>query len=425
MANFIVEFLDSNDVHVLYDRQFGFRKAHSTSHAIITLVEKISKSLDTGKVVVGVFLDLKKAFDTVDHEILLQKLDMYGIKNNLLQWFKSYLSNRTQYVCLNYSKSDIRTISYGIPQGSILGPLLFIIYVNDFSRASKLLFSILFADDTSVFIEGHTYNDTIRMLNNELEHIFIWLSSNKLTLNIEKTHYMVFHRAKIKDRLSINVRMQGRPVNEAKSIKFLGVIIDNKLNWNEHIIYIKNKISKSIGIIYKTRKFVDKKTLVNMYYTFVFPYFIYCSEIWGNACHVHLEPLILLQKRIVRIMTYSHYIAHTEPLFKQLEILNFRKLVIHRIALMMFKHSMHVLPAPLDDLFELNSNIHDYNTRTNNALHTLVGGSEKTYANFSFHGVHIWNIISQHINTNVSYACFKHLSKNYIICHDMKYRIRT
>ena len=163
MASYVIDFFENNNM--LYKYQFGFRKKHSTSHAIITLVERVSKALDTGKYVVGVFLDLKKAFDTVDHSILLNKLYLYGIRGNIHNWFKSYLTNRSQYVEYNKVKSKTEIITHGVPQGSILGPLLFIIYMNDFSRSSELLFSILFADDTSVFIEGTCLNDISEILN--------------------------------------------------------------------------------------------------------------------------------------------------------------------------------------------------------------------------------------------------------------------
>ena len=145
---------------------------------------------------VGVFLDLKKAFDTVDHQILLDKLYAHGLRNNIYEWFKSYLANRSQYVMYNNSKSETKHITHGVPQGSSLGPLLFILYINDLSRASDLLFSILFADDTSVYIEGQSYTGVIETLNKELKNIVSWLNSNKLTLNIKKTHYMIFHRSR-------------------------------------------------------------------------------------------------------------------------------------------------------------------------------------------------------------------------------------
>ena len=180
-----------------------------------------------------------------------------------------------------------------------MGPLLFIMYVNDFSRASALLFSILFADDTNVFIEGIRYEDIIFNINNELEKISVWLGANKLCINVKKTHYMVFHRSKIKKNTD-DVIMCNNKLTCTTSTKFLGLIIDNKLNWSEHIMYIKNKISKSVGILFKTRNYVDKTTLRNLYFTFIYPYLIYCVEIWGNARDIHLNPLIKTQKKVAQ-----------------------------------------------------------------------------------------------------------------------------
>ena len=188
---YIIDYLEDNNL--FYSNQFGFRKFHGTNHAIITLVEKVSKALDTGKFVIGVFLDLKKAFDTVNHTILMKKLEYYGIRGRIFNWLKSYLDNRKQYVHYNGYDSDKKTITHGVPQGSILGPLLFILYINDFSRSSDLLFSILFADDTSVFIEGTSYDKVIDIVNKELDRINIWLRANKLTINIKKTHYNIYY----------------------------------------------------------------------------------------------------------------------------------------------------------------------------------------------------------------------------------------
>ena len=191
-SKYIIEFMDENKL--FYCNQFGFRKQHSTCHAIIVLIEKVAKALGTGKIV-GVFLDLKKSFDTVDHTILLRKLQSYAIRGNVHAWLYSNLNNRSQYVHFNDYNTDRKHITHGIPHGSILGPLLFI----NFSRASDLLFSILFADDTSVFIEGTNYNKVIDILNQEIKRVDLWLKANKLTLNTKKTHYKMFHRTRIKD----------------------------------------------------------------------------------------------------------------------------------------------------------------------------------------------------------------------------------
>ena len=183
--------------------------------------------------------NLRKAFDTVNHDILIKKLESYGIRGNILNWLKSYLSNRTQYVHYNGYDSDKKTVTHGVPQGSILGPVIFILYINDFSRSSDLLFSILFADDTSVFIEATNYDKVIDIVNNEMELINIWLIANKLTVNIKKTHYMMFHRTRIKYNIR-DITINRKNVAYTKNTKFLGVIIDNKLTWSDHIIYIKN-----------------------------------------------------------------------------------------------------------------------------------------------------------------------------------------
>ena len=348
VANYIVDFLESNNI--LYEHQYGFRKGHSTNHAVITLVERVAKALDTGKIVVGVYLDIRKAFDAIDHPILLRKLYSLGIRGNLYTWIKGYLTNRSQFVMYNNSKSKTKFITHGVPQGSILGPLFFIVFMNDFSRAPNILFSILFADDTTIIIEGQNYNNLILTLNTELNKLDVWLQANKLTLNTDKTHYMVFHRARIKSKTG-KISIRNNAIDEVKSTEVLGVIIDDKLKWTEHIQYIKNKISKSIGILIKIRPYLDKVTLRNLYFTFVYPYLIYCVEVWGNACGTHLDPIIKIKKKCVRVITFSHYLEPTESLFKDLKILAFKKFVIQRILLLMFKHNIGIVPKPIASLF--------------------------------------------------------------------------
>ena len=255
MYNHLISFIDKENI--LYKFQFGFRKSHSTNHAIISMVEKVNQDLDTGKVLFGVFLDLEKAFDTVDHKILLDKIFKYGVRGNILNWFKSYLSNRKQYVNWHGSNSEIETVSCGVPHGSILGLLLFILYVNDLSKVSNKFVSILFADDTTILFEGDNIHSIITSLNYELGKLIIWLFANKLYINVSKTHYMVFHRARRKIDHK-DIILNNYILQQVHFTKCLGIIIDDKLKWANHISYIKNKIAKGMGILLKARKVFQK-----------------------------------------------------------------------------------------------------------------------------------------------------------------------
>ena len=245
----------------------------------MNLIDKLIESLDRGEYVIGIFLDFSKAFDTVDHKILLQKLYHYGIRGPAYDWFYSYLTDQKQYVTYNGISSNTKNVFCGVPQGSILGPLLFLVYINDLCSVCEYATPILFADDTNLFCSGKDL-ETIQMeINTELTKISTWLKVNKLSLNIKKTHYMVFTRNKFRHQL--NIRIDGHPIDEVHKTKFLGVFIDNKLNWKDHVSYLIGKISKGIGMIIKARQYLNKKDLLALYYSFIYPYLIYCNHIWG------------------------------------------------------------------------------------------------------------------------------------------------
>ena len=242
MYNHIVSFMNKNDV--LYDQQFGFRQKYSTQQAIIMLVDKITRCLDAGDIVISVFLDLKKAFDTVYHHILFKKIYAYGILGKVLKWFHSDLFNRSQYVIYDDMQSDTHHVKCGVPQGSIMGPLLFIIYMTDICNVSKFLYTILYSDDTCVLLNGKELNNLIQPMNTELDLLSSWLKSIKLSLDTHKTFFQLFHRARMKTNNSVNIIVDKCVLNKVTSIKYLGVIIDHKLNWIEHIFYVKKKFKR-------------------------------------------------------------------------------------------------------------------------------------------------------------------------------------
>ena len=286
MYNPLIEFINANNL--LYEYQFGFQKGKSTHMALIVLIDKITEALDQGNCVIGIFIDFSKAFDTVNHKLLLQKMKLYGIQGTANQWFHDYLSNRYQYVTYNGVKSKQEIITCGVPQGSILGPLLFLLYVNDLYLVTKASLPVLFADDTNIFITGKNSKEMCDKINEDLENIREWLCCNKLSLNILKTHYMVFTpRNKVVN--DIDICINDVPIERVYVTKFLGIQIDSQLNWKKHIDYICKKLSKCVGIIAKARKKLYKSSLITLYYSFAYPCFIYCNHVWGNTFKTSLE----------------------------------------------------------------------------------------------------------------------------------------
>ena len=399
---------------ILYEFQFGFRYGHSTYMSLIILIDKISNALENGEYVLGLYLDFSKAFDTIDHDILFQKLYHYGIRGVPLNWFKSYISNRLQYVSYNGYASATKNVTCGVPQGSVLGPLLFLVYVNDLAYVSPKLFSTMFADDTNMFMSGKNVLSLATEFNTELVQVVKWLQVNKLSLNIDKTHYMLFKGNKTLNS-NILIEIDGKPIQKVNKTKFLGVIMDDKLTWKHHIEYISSKISKGIGIIYKVREYLNKETLVNLYYTFIYPYFSYCNEVWGSTYACHLKKLTLLQKRAIRILCNKSRSEHTNPLFHNLNILKFRN--IHRfvVAQFMFKLYHGKLPSMFENMFCLNQSVHHYSTRQATLLHIPTVMTNRSKQTTRYEGCIIWNeVLKSNIPVQCSLPTFKYHFKRYL-----------
>ena len=288
----LYKFLDIYEL--LFNMQFGFRSGHSTDHALVSLTESIKSSLDKNRVGCGIFIDLQKAFDTVNHDILLKKLEHYGIRGTALSWFKSYLSDRKQFVSVNGISSLTSDITCGVPQGSVLGPLLFLIYINDLPNSSKILTFFLFADDTNIYFESDGLTRLTKKINKELNKVKSWLDCNKLALNIDKTNFVLFHSPRKQLPDTINLKFGKKSIKKVKYVKFLGVLVDEHLSWKFHINELCKKLSRTTGIFYKIRHYVPLQTLICLYNSLFSSFLNYGIIVWGLTCDSYLNQLFLL-----------------------------------------------------------------------------------------------------------------------------------
>ena len=223
-----------------------------------------------------------------------------------------------------------------MPQGSILGPKLFILYVNDICNISKMLKFVLFADDTNIFCSGHDAMQLSRYISNELDTLSVWFAVNKLILNISKTNVMVFGNSKHSTTM-LQVSIKKRNIKRVYVTKFLGILIDDILNWKEHISLICSKISKCIAIIYKAKQLLDKESLVMLYDSLFVPHLTYCSDIWGNTYKTNINCVYLLQKKVLRIVCNVDYRYYSNVLFKELRILKLFDSIELKTAMLMYK----------------------------------------------------------------------------------------
>ena len=385
----------------------------------------------------GIFIDLKKAFDTVNHDILITKLEHYGVRGKSLDWFASYLKGRSQYTFCNNTSSEIKPISCGVPQGSVLGPLLFLIYINDLPNISNKLKFYLFADDTNIFYQCSNLSELQNTLNRELKKLSLWLNSNRLALNISKTNFVIF-AAKNKPLKTVTLLLNKKAIQQTNYVKYLGILIDSKLTFKDHIMAVSKKVARITGAMYRIRYYVNDKTLAMVYYSLIYPHILYGIPIWGNADNINLKHLFSLQKKAVRTISNklnnilttfklpgnpdtfwlvdSFVKEPSTPIFKNLNILKIHD-VFHSETLKFVYDSLKKLnPIQFHDYFRYSLNT--YNTAANRMgnLHTpRVRTVTYGIKSIKFTGCKLWNDLSHRIRDSQSKKCLNKSLKQYFI----------
>ena len=416
--------LDSflNKKNFFFNKQFGFRKKMSTSHAISLLVSTVTKNMNKKHKTLGIFLDLSRAFDLVDHDILLYKLNHYGIRGLANSWFRSYLSDRTQQVEINGElSSNICNIIFGTPQGSILAPLLFLIFINDLPNCLEHGVPLLFADDTNILISHTNCHELITKGNQELVNIQNYLGANKLFLNAGKTQAMFIrtNNTTIPTNLE-NLKIYDENVEIVNNLKFLGVIINEKLSWKSHMLFIKSKLRRNTAVCAKIKNYLNKDAFLNLYHSMIECHTRYGITSW---CFGNSTQKLSLQRSCNRFLQMALKTFSTDHLHEEMErnkILSIDQLLLLEIGLNMFKIHNETFPSALTDFFTSTTR-----TRTLRSGRGLIGDIpriQSTKQALGFKGPIIWSNIPNFVKYSSEegsvlrqYNDFKNNLKSYIL----------
>jgi Reverse transcriptase (RNA-dependent DNA polymerase)/Endonuclease-reverse transcriptase len=361
--------------NILCEMQSGFRKNHSCESAIQIVLAKWRRLIEEGNVVIAVFLDFKRAFETIDRDLLITKLKKYGFSADSLKLLKSFLSDRKQYVYVNGQKSKCIDVNIGVPQGSVLGPLLFILYINDLPENLKDVLVKIFADDTLISAFGKTYKEAASKINSKLQITNTWLEKNKVKLNAEKSKCMVLTKSKRSftalqpDIIRFPIVINETNLEIVHIMKYLGVMIDSNLKFNDHVSYVIKKAGTKINYLCRISKKLSKKTKILLYNCIISPHFDYCASVLWQTKDENVRQLQLLQNRAMRAILNCKRKTHIEDMLKNLKWLNIEDRIKLNMCVLIKKILNGEMPTYLTENVQYINNVHSHDTRSKNNLY--------------------------------------------------------
>lgn len=395
---------------ILNKSQSGFRKKHSTTTALLSLLDDVYKLIDDGKFVCMVLLDFRKAFDTVNHKLLLDKLNLYGIQGASNNWFKDYLYNRFQVVKYNSAISDKCIVQCGVPQGSILGPLLFTLYINDITKVLKNCLITLFADDANICYAHNSTEAIEHFVNEDLSCIDKWLCHNKLSLNIAKTYSLVCRSVHYMNKeININLQIRGESITQVDSCKYLGMKIDKCLNFNDHVSYVCKKAGHKLGLLYRTRPYVNQYRSLMLYKSLILPILDYGDCLLTALSQQNAFKLQKIQNKALRIILRSDVYRSVIYLHQELNLLTLYERRNYHLAVMTYKCLTDKAPGYLIDRLSYVSSIHPLNTRASQENDLYISRARHAIGNkaFSRLGPKIFNELPSNVRQSTSVISFK------------------
>lgn len=412
-----------NNNNILLDTQSGFRTNHSCETALNIVLATWKDELNKGNVIVAVFLDFKRAFETVDRSILLVKLTRIGVDQHVLKWFDNYLSERYQTTNFNGKTSPKIVNPYGVPQGSVLGPLLFIVYINDINTAIKHCNINLFADDALLTISTKNLEDAVTKINEDLHTLSLWLAHNKLKLNTSKTKYMTIGKKTTSNTEHI-IHINNEGIERVHSFKYLGIIIDTKLTFHEHVQHIVKQTAKKIGVLYRASKNLTTSAKITIYNTIIRPHFQYCSTILFLCTKSDIHKLQIQQNKIMRLVLKCSYDTHINDMLSELKWLSVQQLIYFNVCLFIYKMQHNLLPLHLCKNIKYIYQTHNINTRNRHQIVVPVYHKSTSQNSLYYKGFSIYISIPYNIK-QLNLPQFKTNLKIYVITHFANVYIHT